>query len=111
MTALQREAISIAASAPLNVRECHGIARPAADVCSGVPLPQGWARDCAALTLKDADGSSIPYQFRPLSHWPDGSLKWVLAEGVVSTAAYAEKSVFVGTRTAGESAPAMAFVI
>lgn len=111
MTGLQREAVSITASAPLRVRERHGVARSAADICIGVPLPKGWARDCGALTLRDGTGNLIPHQFRPLSGWPDGSLKWVLAEGVVSTAAYAENAVFVDTRTARDPAAAMAFAI
>ena len=45
----------------------------------GVPLPEGAVGDAGELTLAGPDGA-VPVQLRPLARWPDGSLKWVLAD-------------------------------
>ena len=62
----------------LTVQEESGIERRAWPVTRGVPLPQGAVADCADLWLEDARGRAVTLQSRPLSHWPDGSIKWVL---------------------------------
>jgi hypothetical protein len=46
----------------------------------GVPLPEGSVHAIDELALLDSDGQSVPVQLRPLSRWPDGSLKWVLTD-------------------------------
>jgi len=40
----------------------------------GVPLPRGAVREVSALRLRDASGSAVPCQARPLAHWEDGSV-------------------------------------
>ena len=45
----------------------------------GVPLPEGAVGAAGELTLAGPDGA-VPVQLRPLARWPDGSLKWVLAD-------------------------------
>ncbi|MDE2800786.1 MAG: hypothetical protein OXI94_19135, partial [Gemmatimonadota bacterium] len=64
----------------LTVQEESGIERRAWPVTRGVPLPQGDVAECADLWLEDARGRSVPLQSRSLSHWPDGSIKWVLVD-------------------------------
>lgn len=62
----------------LTVVEPAGIDRLAEPVVSGIPLCEGTVRDAKDLTLSTAGGQAIPAQFKVLSRWPDGSLKWVL---------------------------------
>ena len=40
----------------------------------GLPLPEGVVTDLSRLGLRDADGQAVPFQARPLAHWPDGSV-------------------------------------
>ena len=75
----------------LTVQEESGIERRAWPVTRGVPLPQGAVAECADLWLEDARGRAVTLQSRPLSHWPDGSIKWVLVDfqaDVVGSAVY-----------------------
>ncbi len=46
----------------------------------GVPLPEGAVVNGDELALVDNEGQSVHQQLRPLSRWPDGSLKWVLLD-------------------------------
>ena len=75
----------------LTVQEESGIERRAWPVTRGVPLPQGAVAECDDLWLEDARGRAVTLQSRPLSHWPDGSIKWVLVDfqaDVVGSAVY-----------------------
>ena len=64
----------------LQVVESAGIERRNWPVTRGVPFPRGVVSDPSLLGVKDADGSPVSAQFRALSRWPDGSLKWVLTD-------------------------------
>lgn len=55
---------------------------PGEPIRVGVPFPRGWCRDPAALVLRRGDGRPQPSQWRPLTRWPDGSLRWALADFV-----------------------------
>src|SRR5262245_18012064 len=59
---------------------------PARDqpVTRGVPFPQGILADPAAVTLLDATGQEVPVQTEALSRWPDGSVRWLLLDFVIS---------------------------
>jgi hypothetical protein len=46
----------------------------------GVPLLQGALKNTSRLQLSDNDNAPLPTQSRPLSHWPDGSVRWVCVE-------------------------------
>ncbi len=63
----------------LTIAEDAGIQRHAWPVTRGVPLPQG-AASPEALQLEDVQGRAVPLQGRSLSNWPDGSIKWFLAD-------------------------------
>jgi hypothetical protein len=58
----------------------------------GIPLPRGWVGDVAALSAAEQDsvgvgGREIALQGRVLARWPDRSIKWLLADLCVLTAA------------------------
>ncbi|NMA45402.1 MAG: hypothetical protein GX945_02455 [Lentisphaerae bacterium] len=57
-----------------------GVARKAARVRFGLPLPQGRLFQTAQLRLIAPDGSEAPAQFAVMGLWPDQSLKWVLVQ-------------------------------
>jgi len=46
----------------------------------GVPLIQGAVKTVSQLQLSNSDSTLLPTQSRPLSHWPDGSVRWVCVE-------------------------------
>ena len=47
----------------------------------GVPLPAGLPEN-TAFTLRDKDGKKLAARISPTSHWPDGSIRWLLCEFV-----------------------------
>ena len=49
-------------------------------VTRGVPLPAGVLHGVDELAVLNPGGDRIPAQFRALGRWPDGSVKWVLAD-------------------------------
>ncbi len=65
---------------PLLISESLGLPRRAWPVTRGVPLPKGALQGLDSIYMTDPEGRPIPAQFRVLSRWPDGSLKWVLAD-------------------------------
>ena len=50
----------------------------------GVPLARGFLRDADAIEIRDADDHRTPAQCEPLASWPDGSIRWLLVDAVVS---------------------------
>ncbi len=64
----------------LHVREEDGLARRAWPLTRGVALPEGSAREIDSLCLWDESNLAQPAQFRVLSRWHDGSIKWVLTD-------------------------------
>jgi len=65
---------------PLTVKDYADIDRTNDPVTTGIPLPQGMMQNEQALKIADAKGRLVPAQFRVLSRWPDGSIKWVLVD-------------------------------
>ena len=63
----------------LTVTARDGQARSDWPLTRGVTLPEGAVGDAGELTLAGPEGV-VPVQLRPLARWPDGSLKWVLAD-------------------------------
>jgi len=58
---------------------------PGFPVRCGVPLPQGAVAAGTPCAICDAQGA-IPAVVTETSHWPDGSVRWVLCEFVAKTA-------------------------
>ncbi|MBI2302833.1 MAG: hypothetical protein HYU66_28335 [Armatimonadetes bacterium] len=65
---------------PLFVREAADVARPGAVVRGGVPFPRGALADGDHLVLTATDGTHPMCTTRPLAHWYDGSVKWLLVD-------------------------------
>ncbi len=49
-------------------------------ITRGVPLPKGMYTDTEGLCVLNPAGDLVPAQYRVLSHWPDGSVRWVLTD-------------------------------
>lgn len=58
----------------------HGFDIRDQPVSSGVPLPAGIVRASEDVHLLDEDGRPVSHVARPLSRWPDGSVRWLLIE-------------------------------
>lgn len=74
---------------PINVTvtEDQGIPRHQEPLSFGVPLVQGQIFDPQSLTLATA-GLRLSGQFDSISHWPDGSVRWVRVTTHVNVAAH-----------------------
>ena len=59
---------------------------PGYPVRTGVPLPRGAVPAGTSLGLRDARGKRVPLVAGETSHWPDGSVRWVLCEFVARRA-------------------------
>ena len=70
----------------LRVAEPTAGARPLWPVSSGVPIPAGALASASQCRLLDSAGRPAPAGFRELSHWPDGSVKWLLVSAATALA-------------------------
>ena len=73
-------ALAAPAPVPLTVRNHTGVPLPAAPVRGGVPFARGVWQDKDVAVLTDPAGQALPCQARPLAHWYDGSVKWLLVD-------------------------------
>lgn len=71
---------------PLRVTEPAGVARDAAPVTVGVPLPRGRTTK-GAVWVADAAGRALRTQARIAERWPDGSVRWVLVDFIAAAGA------------------------
>lgn len=69
---------------PIQLKEGLSLSRPGEPLRFGVPLIKGAIADTDRLQLSSAEGSPLPSQFRPLSLWPDGSVRWVCVDTLIS---------------------------
>ena len=49
-------------------------------VSQGIPLPMGALEDVKNMALYRPAGDAVCARFTPMNRWPDGSLRWVLAD-------------------------------
>ncbi len=63
----------------LTITETAGISRKDFPVTRGVPFPQGAFKD-RVPSQAAVGGKPVPTQARVLGRWPDGSVKWLLAD-------------------------------
>ena len=54
-------------------------------VTSGIPFPRGTLWDADHCQILGPARGSVAAQFRTISRWPDGSVRWVLAEFLADT--------------------------
>jgi hypothetical protein len=71
---------AVLAPVPISVAESDGIERRQWPLTVSVPLPRGALHDAAAAHLADDRGTALPTQARALATWPDGSVRWLLAD-------------------------------
>ncbi|RKY17716.1 MAG: hypothetical protein DRQ55_15090 [Planctomycetota bacterium] len=65
----------------MDISDRSSVFRANEPIRCGVPFPAGVLEDAAELRVWSArDGAALPVQARPLSRWPDGSLRWVLLD-------------------------------
>ena len=80
---------------PVQLLEESGVARSAAAIRFGFPMPQGALYDCAKMRVLTPEADEVPAQFTPTAFWPDDSLKWVLIDFTVSLEPKREKTCVV----------------
>lgn len=49
----------------------------------GVPFPSGWLPRGQTVVLSDGAAQRWPLQSQPLAFWPDGSVQWLLVDGLL----------------------------
>lgn len=49
----------------------------------GIPLPKGYARNTESMGLADHTTVPLSCAFKPLTHWVDGSIKWLLCDSLI----------------------------
>jgi len=67
----------------IQLRERITLLRGGEPMRFGVPLAKGTVLDPLRLQLSSVDGSPLPAQFRRLSQWPDGSVRWACVETIL----------------------------
>ncbi len=71
---------TIADKVRLSVSGTKGIPSQSVPITQGVPLPKGALHNLDSVWVEDGEGQPVSTQFRTLSRWEDGSLKWVLTD-------------------------------
>jgi hypothetical protein len=78
----------------LSIEETSGTPRKAAFVCTGIPFESGDLKS-ADVRLTSFLGREIPAYIRPLTYWPDGSIKWLRIQTQISLMAKEIKSLIL----------------
>ena len=82
--------------AELSVQEPSGLARSDWPITSGIPFARGELRETDRVRLIETEnGRELPLQTRITCRWPDGSVKWLLADTRVSLKAGERKALRV----------------
>ncbi|WP_286816701.1 hypothetical protein [Marinobacter sp. UBA3607] len=74
----------MATSVDIVLKEESGIHRVSEPLSVGIPFAKGQYPAGTTFRVNDANGNSVPAAFKSLCHWPDGSVRWVLAEFLYS---------------------------
>ena len=96
------------AVAELRVTEQDGISRHDWPVTGGLALAAETVGDVRELMLLDGRNQRLTLQTEALSHWPDGSVRWVLLDFQTDLAAHETKTLRLAKGSAKEP-PAMGF--
>jgi hypothetical protein len=69
---------------PLVATLHSGAARQGEPTRFGLPLPRGLCRDGHPVRLRSEAGHDVPLQCRVLDRWPDGSIRWLRLDALVT---------------------------
>ena len=83
----------------LSVSETKGIPRQNVPITQGVPLPKGALHNLDSVWVENSEGQPVSAQFRTLSRWEDGSLKWVLIDFSADVPAEGRRKLFLLLRS------------
>ena len=87
---------TFALDVPLTIRNRETTSKTLEPITSGIPFAKGvlWTPSNVRLT---ENGKEIPAQFRTTAHWPDGSMRWILADFQVDLQASGTTSITLQT--------------
>ena len=89
----------------LRLKEQDGVARRGSPITGGIALAVGTVQDAGKLALRNADGETVPLQARALTHWRDGSVKWVSLDFQTDLEAHGTESFELQEGEAEQPAP------
>lgn len=81
----------------IQLKEKNGAARNKEPLSLGVPLPKGAIQSTEQLGLSEGQ-RPVCVQLEPLTHWPDGSIRWIHASFLATLGANSKKE-FLLTHT------------
>src|SRR5690554_6745029 len=90
----------MATSVDIVLKEESGIHRVSEPLSVGIPFAKGQHPAGTNFQIKDANGHSVPAAFTLLCQWPDGSVRWVLAEFLYSLAPHQVETLTVSEQPA-----------
>jgi len=82
-------------SITVQLQEQKGIARHGEPLQFGIPIARGELPPKQALCLIDSEQSIYALQHRPLAHWPDGSVRWLLVDTLIDLPAFGHRSLIL----------------
>ena len=71
----------------ISIRESRGFSRKSEPISLGIPIPYGQLFNAKELVLTSQGGKLLIADSRKLAFWPDGSIRWLLMDGLVSVGA------------------------
>jgi len=89
-------ASGLGATVPLRGDFPPGAGDGAVPVSGGIPFPKGALKSAANVRLVGANGRELPCQVTRTAVWPDGSVKWVMVDAVLTPAAAKKLSLEYG---------------
>ena len=84
------------------MHEKYGIERFNEPVTTGIPLRKALVDDVRLICLTDSDSNNIPFQFKAIAYWADGSVKWLLIDFLATVAGHGKKEFFVNAVKRGQ---------
>ncbi|KRW82542.1 hypothetical protein [Marinobacter sp. P4B1] len=93
----------MATSVDIVLKEESGIHRVSEPLSVGIPFAKGQHPAGTTFRVNDANGNSVPAAFKSLCHWPDGSVRWVLAEFLYSLPPHQTETLTVSEQPSPEA--------
>ncbi|WP_289103166.1 hypothetical protein [uncultured Marinobacter sp.] len=93
----------MATSVDIVLKEESGIHRVSEPLSVGIPFAKGQHPAGTNFQIKDANGHSVPAAFTLLCQWPDGSVRWALAEFLYSLPPHQTETLTVSEQPSPEA--------